>query len=133
MFSGPCNVIYYYDSCVQPTVLFIIAGSCSVMHTSNDRVFGKLFIFYLLPEILPDTCFFHIFALMLDSTLQSPLTVASSPCSISKKNVTIVPLDQNPHQTVTRFGYIGFSMYGCGFSVPQMRKSCFFTYPPRSK
>ena len=42
-------------------------------------------------------------------------------------------LDQNSHQTVTRFGCIGFSMYACGFSVPQMRQLCLFTYPPRSK
>ena len=25
------------------------------------------------------------------------------------------------------------SMYACGFSVPQMRQFCLFTYPPRSK
>ena len=42
-------------------------------------------------------------------------------------------LDQNPHQTVTGFGCVGFSMYACGFSVPQMRQVCLFTYPPRSK
>ena len=39
-----------------------------------------------------------------------------------------MPLDQNPHQTVTRF-----SIYACGFSVPQMRQFCLFTNPPRSK
>ena len=44
-----------------------------------------------------------------------------------------MPLDQNPHQTVTRFVCVGFSMYACGFSVPQMRQFCLFTYPPRSK
>ena len=33
-----------------------------------------------------------------------------------------MPLVQNPHQTVTRFGGLGFSMYVCGFSVPQMRQ-----------
>ena len=44
-----------------------------------------------------------------------------------------MPLDQNPQQTVTRFGCIGFSMYVCGFSVPKMRQFCLFTYPPRSK
>ena len=26
-------------------------------------------------------------------------------------------------------GYIGFSMYPCGFSVPQIRQFCLFTYP----
>ena len=37
-------------------------------------------------------------------------------------------------QTVTRFGCVGFSMYACGFSVPQMRQFWFlFTYPSRSK
>ena len=52
---------------------------------------------------------------------------------ILKKNSPIMPLDQNPHQTVTRFGCIGFSMYAYGFSVPQTRQFCLFTYPPRSK
>ena len=32
-----------------------------------------------------------------------------------------------PHQTVTRFGCVGFSMYACGFSVPQMWQFCLFT------
>ena len=40
---------------------------------------------------------------------------------------------QNPHKTVTRFGCFGFSMYACGFSVPQMLQFCLFTYLPRSK
>ena len=44
-----------------------------------------------------------------------------------------MPLDQNLHQTVTRFGCVGFSMYYCGFSAPQMRQFCLFTYPPISK
>ena len=60
----------------------------------------------------------------------------ASPCSFSKKkkkNYLIMPLDQNPHQTVTRFGCVGFSMYACGFSVSQMRQFCLFTYPPKSK
>ena len=41
-------------------------------------------------------------------------------------------LGQNPHQTATRFGCVSFSMYACGFSVPQTRQICFLTYPPRS-
>ena len=44
-----------------------------------------------------------------------------------------MPLDQNPHHTVTRFGCVGFSMYACAFSVPQMCQFCLLTYPPRSK
>ena len=44
-----------------------------------------------------------------------------------------MPLDQSLHQTVTCFGCLGFSMYACEFSVPQMRQFCLFTYPPRSK
>ena len=36
-------------------------------------------------------------------------------------------------QTVTRFVCVGFSMYACGFSMPQMRQFCLFTYPTRSK
>ena len=64
---------------------------------------------------------------------RSPLSVTASPCSISKKNVPIMFLNQNPHQTVTRFGCVGFSMYACGFSVPQMRLFRLFTYTPRWK
>ena len=33
--------------------------------------------------------------------------------------LSIMPLGQNPHQTVTNFGCVGFSMYACEFSVPQ--------------
>ena len=44
-----------------------------------------------------------------------------------------MPLDQNLHQTVTRFGCVGFSMYACEFPVPQMRQFSLFTYPLRSK
>ena len=44
-----------------------------------------------------------------------------------------MPPNQNLHQTVTRFGCAGFSMYACGFSVPQMQQFCLFSYPPRSK
>ena len=66
-----------------------------------------------------------------------PITIAIDcngfSCSFSKKNYSIMPLEQNPHQTVTRFGCVGFSMYACRFSVPQMRKFCLFTYPLRSK
>ena len=63
------------------------------------------------------------------SRWRSPLTVTASPCSFSKKNGQIMPVDQ----TVTRFGCFGFSLYACRFVVPQMRQFCFFTYPPRSK
>ena len=38
----------------------------------------------------------------------------------------IIPVDQNPHQTMAR-------LYAWGFSVPQMLQYCLFTYPPRSK
>ena len=44
----------------------------------------------------------------------------ASPCSFSKKNGPIMPLDQNPQQTVTRFGCVGFSVYACEFSVTQI-------------
>ena len=40
-------------------------------------------------------------------------------CSFSKKNDPIMSLGQIPHQTVTRFKCVGFSMYAYGFSVPQ--------------
>ena len=53
--------------------------------------------------------------------------MTASPCSFSKKNGPIMPLDQNLHQTVTR------SMYAWRFSVPQMQQFYLFTYPPRSK
>ena len=42
-------------------------------------------------------------------------------------------LNQNLHQTGTRFKCADFSMYACRFSVPQMRQFCLFTYAPRSK
>ena len=44
-----------------------------------------------------------------------------------------MPLDQNLHQTVTRFACVDFSMYACGFSMLQMRQFCLFTYLPSSK
>ena len=40
---------------------------------------------------------------------RSPLTVTTSPCLFSKKNGTIMSLDQNLHQKLTRFGCVGFS------------------------
>ena len=39
--------------------------------------------------------------------------------------------NQNPHQTVTHFGCVGFLMYACGFFVPQIRQFCLFIYPPK--
>ena len=39
-----------------------------------------------------------------------------------------MPLDQNPHQTVTRFGSVGFPMYACGFSVSQMWRFYFYIH-----
>ena len=36
-----------------------------------------------------------------------------------------MPLDQNSHQTVARFGYVGLSMYECGYSVPAKNKMSF--------
>ena len=63
----------------------------------------------------------------------SPLTVMASLYSFSKKNGPIMPVGQNPHQTVIRFGCVDFSMYVCRFSVPLMRQFCLFTYPLRSK
>ena len=67
----------------------------------------------------------------------SPITIAIDCNGLSllifEKNGPIMPLDRNPHQIVTRFGCVGFSMYASGFSVSQMRQCCLFTYPPRSK
>ena len=42
-------------------------------------------------------------------------------------NGPIMNLDQNPQQTVTQFGCVGFLMYAFGFSVAQMRQFCLFT------
>ena len=61
------------------------------------------------------------------------MTVTTSPSSFSMENGPIMHLDENPHQTVTRFKCVGFSMYACRFSVPQIWQFCLFTYPPRSK
>ena len=44
-----------------------------------------------------------------------------------------MPLDQNPHQTVTRFGCVGFQCMHGRFSGPKMRQFYLFTYPPKSK
>ena len=43
-----------------------------------------------------------------------------------------MPLDQNPHQTVTHLGCVGFPECACRFSMPQIRQFALFTYPPRS-
>ena len=63
----------------------------------------------------------------------TPLTTTASPCSFSKKTGLIVLLNQKPHQTVTHFGCVGFSMHAFRFFVTQMRQFCLLTYPPRSK
>ena len=39
-------------------------------------------------------------------------------------------LDQYPQQTLTHFGCVGYSMYACRFSVPQMRQFYIYTYIP---
>ena len=44
--------------------------------------------------------------------------MTAAPCSFSKKNGSIMLLDQNPYQTNTRFGCVSFSMYASGFSLP---------------
>ena len=41
----------------------------------------------------------------------------------------ITPPTQNPHQTLIFCGCIGCSRMTRGFSSPQMRQFCFFTYP----
>ena len=61
------------------------------------------------------------------------MIVTASPYSFSKKIGAIMPLDQNVHQTVTRLGCVGFLMYACKFSMPQMWQFCLLTYPPRLK
>ena len=61
-----------------------------------------------------------------------PITIAIDCNGLSlfvyEKNGPIMPLDQNRHQTVIRFGCVSFSMYACGFFVPQMRQICLFSY-----
>ena len=42
-------------------------------------------------------------------------------------------MGQNLYQIVTCFGFVGFTMYACGFSVSQMQQFYLFTYPPKSK
>ena len=45
-----------------------------------------------------------------------------------------MPLDQNPHQTVTRFGWVGFSMYACWFSVPKCENfACLYSRQDQSE
>ena len=67
------------------------------------------------------------------SSVYTTIFVAASFCSFTKKSGPVMPLDQNPHQTVNRFGCVGFSMYTCGCPVPQMRQFCLFTYPLKLK
>ena len=40
-----------------------------------------------------------------------------------------MPLEQNPHHTVTVFGFVDISMHACGLQIQQF---CLFTSPPRS-
>ena len=51
------------------------------------------------------------------------------------KVAAVFPICSSVYTTIfvrrTRFCCVGFSMYGCGFSVVQMRQFCLFTYPPR--
>ena len=58
---------------------------------------------------------------------RSPLTVTVAPCSFSKKNGPMMPPYQNPHQAVTHFGCINFSMMTFRFSGLQMRQFCLLT------
>lgn len=44
------------------------------------------------------------------------------------ENCPVMPLDQNADQKVISFGCIGFSIYECGSSLPQMQQFCLFTY-----
>ena len=74
-------------------------------------------------QLKPNVANILIFA-FCEQKQRSLLTVMASPCSFSKKNGPVMPLDQNLHQTVIRFGCVGFSMYVCGYSVPKMRKFC---------
>ena len=64
----------------------------------------------------------------------NPITIAIDCNGLSllifEENGPIMPLDQNPHQNVIRFGCVDFSMYACRCSVPPMRPFCLFTYPP---
>ena len=60
----------------------------------------------LIPNVA-DILLFNFYELNSFNMTRSPLTVKPSPCSFSKKNFPIMPLDQNPHQTVVRFGCVG--------------------------
>ena len=57
----------------------------------------------------------------------SAKTVTAAPCSFFKKNGPMMPPYQNPHQTVTRCGCIGFSIMTFGFSEPRIRQFCLLT------
>ena len=60
-----------------------------------------------------------------------PITIAIDCDDLSlfifEKNGPIMPLVQNPHQTVTCFVCVGIPMYACAFSVAQMLQFCLFT------
>ena len=50
-------------------------------------------------------------------TVMLALTVTAAPFSFSKKNRPMMPPYQNPHQTFTLYGCIGFSMMTFGFYI----------------
>ena len=107
------------------------------MQSSKNRVQNIEFIFCCLANsavlLKPNVANVLRFNFCEQKFIQhGPITIAID-CNgfsllIFEKNGPIMPLDQNPHQTVTRFG-----ANVCVFSVPQMRSFCLFTYPPRSK
>ena len=66
-------------------------------------------------------------------TKKKKITIAINCKGLSLYIDPIMILNQNPQQTVTHIGCVGFSMNACGFSVPQMQQFCLFSYPPRSK
>jgi len=60
---------------------------------------------------------------------RTPFTVTAFPASFSKKYGPVTPPAQNPHQTVAHCACNGFSWITRGFSAPQIRQFCVFTYP----
>ena len=51
----------------------------------------------------------------------------------AKIDIFCKPIAGQITEACTQCMLFGFSMYACGFSVPQMRQYCLFTYAPRSK
>ena len=125
------------------------------MSTVNDRFLRNLIMagFYLLSEFLPEICWEEVFEEIFFSFARSAVLLKLNVANILLFNfckqkfvqqgpLTIVincdvlslPIfEEKLSNYASGPKSVGFSMYACGFSMPQMRHFCFFIYPPSEK